>query len=79
MSRRILKGVVVNDVSDKTVSVRVDRRVEDSRLKKPVTRSKKYLAHDSSNSYKSGDVVIIEESRPYSKRKSWVVMSLFSV
>jgi small subunit ribosomal protein S17 len=74
MSKRILQGVVVSDACDKTVIVRVERRVMHPIYKKFITRSKKYAAHDERNSYRTGDVVRIEESRPISKRKRWVVL-----
>jgi len=74
MSKRVLQGVVVSDACDKTVIVRVERRVMHPIYKKFVTHSKKYAAHDENNSYHSGDVVRIEESRPISKRKCWVVI-----
>jgi small subunit ribosomal protein S17 len=74
MSKRVLQGVVVSDACDKTVIVRVERRVMHPIYKKFVTHSKKYAAHDENNSYRSGDLVRIEESRPISKRKSWVVI-----
>ena len=74
MSKRVLQGVVVSDVCDKTVIVRVERRVMHPVYKKFVMHSKKYAAHDENNSYRSGDVVRIEENRPISKRKCWVVI-----
>ena len=74
MSKRVLQGVVVSDACDKTVIVRVERRVMHPIYKKFVTHSKKYAAHDENNSYRSGDVVRIEESRPISKRKCWMVI-----
>jgi small subunit ribosomal protein S17 len=74
MSKRVLQGVVVSDVSDKTVIVRVERRVMHPVYKKFVTFSKKYAAHDENNSYHAGDMVRIEESRPISKRKCWIVL-----
>ena len=74
MSKRVLRGVVVSDACEKTVIVRVERRVMHPIYKKFVTHSKKYAAHDENNSYRSGDVVRIEESRPISKRKCWVVI-----
>jgi small subunit ribosomal protein S17 len=74
MSKRVLQGVVVSDRCDKTVIVRVERRVMHPVYKKFVTHSKKYAAHDESNSYRAGDIVRIEESRPISKRKRWVVL-----
>jgi small subunit ribosomal protein S17 len=74
MSRRILQGVVVSDACDKTVIVRVERRVQHPIYKKFVTSSKKFAAHDESNRCHVGDSVRIEESRPLSKRKRWVVL-----
>jgi small subunit ribosomal protein S17 len=75
MSRRVLSGRVVSDKMDKTCTVLVERRVMHPVYKKFITRSKKYAAHDETNAHKSGDVVRIEESRPISKRKSWVVLA----
>ena len=75
MPKRILQGVVVSDAGDKTVVVRVERRVMDPVYKKFVTRSKKYAAHDEGNVHKTGDVIRIEECRPISKRKRWVVIA----
>jgi len=74
MPRRILQGVVVSDANEKTVSVRVDRRVRHPIYKKTIRRSKKYAAHDEKNQFKAGDVVQIIESRPYSKTKCWEVL-----
>jgi small subunit ribosomal protein S17 len=74
MPKRVLQGVVVSDKPDKTVIVRVERRVMHPVYKKFITRSKKYAAHDEHNAYKTGDLVRIEESRPISKRKNWIVL-----
>jgi small subunit ribosomal protein S17 len=74
MPKRILQGVVVSDACDKTVIVRVERRVMHPVYKKFIMRSKKYAAHDENNTYKAGDLVRIEESRPISKRKRWIVL-----
>ncbi|MBO0663856.1 30S ribosomal protein S17 [Jiella sp. MQZ9-1] len=75
MPKRILQGTVVSDKNDKTVVVLVERRFAHPLLKKTVRRSKKYKAHDESNQCKVGDIVSIEESRPISKDKSWIVVS----
>jgi small subunit ribosomal protein S17 len=75
MPKRILQGVVVSDKSDKTVIVSVERRVMHPVYKKFITRSKKYAAHDEGNACKIGDMVRIEESRPISKRKRWIVVA----
>jgi small subunit ribosomal protein S17 len=74
MSKRVLQGIVVSDTCDKTVIVRVERRVMHPVYKKFITQSKKYAAHDEQNRWHAGDAVRIEESRPISKRKHWVVL-----
>ena len=74
MPKRILQGLVVSDASDKTIVVRVERRVMHPVYKKFITRSKKYAAHDEQNVHKVGDLVRIQECRPISKRKTWVVL-----
>lgn len=74
MPRRVLQGVVVSDKADKTIVVRVDRRVMHPMYGKTVKRSKKYMAHDPENRFKVGDVVKIRECRPLSARKRWEVL-----
>lgn len=75
MSRRVLQGTVVSDKTDKTITVLVERRVLHPVYKKYVKQSKKYAAHDESNSAKIGDMVSIKECRPISKTKSWVLVT----
>jgi small subunit ribosomal protein S17 len=75
MPRRELHGVVVSDKADKTIVVRVDRRVQHPVYKKYVVRSKKFMAHDETNRFKIGDVVRIRETRPLSRRKRWEVIA----
>lgn len=79
MPKRVLQGVVVSDKQEKTVVVRVQRRFKHPVLKKSITRHKKYAAHDENNSMSMGDVVQIQESRPISKNKNWVVLGKVSV
>ena len=74
MPRRILQGTVVSDKNDKTVVVNVERRFTDPVMKKTVRRSKKYHAHDESNSVKMGEMVRIRECPPISKKKRWEVI-----
>ncbi|UDQ89442.1 30S ribosomal protein S17 [Xanthobacter autotrophicus] len=74
MPKRVLQGVVVSDKTDKTVVVRVERRFTHPLLKKTVRRSKKYHAHDEANVWHVGDTVWIEEHRPISKLKNWIVI-----
>lgn len=73
MPRRILQGLVVSDKGDKTVVVKVERTYLHPLLKKTVRRSKRYHAHDETNSIKAGDAVRIRECPPRSKLKRWEV------
>jgi small subunit ribosomal protein S17 len=70
-----VQGTVVSDAADKTIVVKVERRVRHAVYKKIITRSAKYMAHDEGNSAKAGDVVRIRECRPLSKRKCWELVS----
>lgn len=76
MPSRVLQGFVVSDKADKTVLVKVEKRVMHPIYKKYVKKHKKYAAHDENNSYKVGDYVKIVESRPISKTKTWIVDSI---
>ncbi|BBF87960.1 30S ribosomal protein S17 [Aquitalea sp. FJL05] len=73
---RTLTGTVVSDKMDKTVTVLVERKVKHPIYGKIIRRSKKFHAHDENNEFKAGDIVVISESRPLSKTKSWVVTAL---
>jgi small subunit ribosomal protein S17 len=75
-SGRHLDGVVVSNKMDKTVVVRVDRRVMHPRYGKVITRSTKLHAHDEANACHEGDRVLVKESRPLSKTKSWIVVEI---
>lgn len=75
MSKRVLQGVVVSNAGDKTIVVRVERRVRHPLYKKIIRRSKRYHAHDPENVCSVGDVVRIQECRPVSKLKSWEVLA----
>lgn len=73
MPRRILQGTVVSNACDKTVVVRVEKKVKHPIYKKYIVKSCKYAAHDPLNIYNVGDSVKIVESRPISKSKHWHV------
>ena len=73
---RTLQGLVVSDKMEKTVVVKVTRKVMHPRYKKFVRHSKKYLAHDEAKGCGIGDLVTIIESRPLSRRKRWRVQSI---
>jgi small subunit ribosomal protein S17 len=74
MPKRVLTGTVVSDKADKTVVVKVERKVKHPLYGKIIRRSKKYHAHDEDNSFKTGEIVRIEETRPVSKLKTWKVL-----
>ncbi|MBV8564804.1 MAG: 30S ribosomal protein S17 [Methylobacteriaceae bacterium] len=74
MPKRILQGVVVSDKQEKTLVVRVERRFTHPLLKKTVRRTKNYHAHDENKVFKVGDTVSIEETKPISKLKRWIVL-----
>ena len=74
MPKRVLTGTVVSDKTDKTVVVRVERRVKHPLYGKIIKRSKKYHAHDEGNAFKEGEIVRIEETKPISKLKTWTVL-----
>jgi small subunit ribosomal protein S17 len=75
-NQRKLVGRVVSDKMQKTVTVRVERRVKDPMMGKIITRSKKYHAHTETDEFKEGDLVEIAECRPISRTKSWRVTRL---
>ncbi|MDY8110685.1 30S ribosomal protein S17 [Fulvimarina sp. 2208YS6-2-32] len=74
MPKRILQGTVVSDKNDKTVVVLVERRFTHALFKKTVRRTKRYKAHDETNQFKVGDRVAIQETRPISRDKNWIVV-----
>ncbi len=74
MPKRVLTGTVVSDKGDKTIVVRVERRVKHPLYGKIIRLSKKYHAHDEGNAFKLGEQVRIEECAPVSKLKSWTVL-----
>ena len=76
MPKRILSGTVVSANSNKTIVVKVTRRVKHKLYKKIISLSKNYHVHDEGNLYKSGDKVSIIESKPISKLKKWMVVNI---
>ena len=72
MPKRSLTGIVVS-ANSKTIVVEVTRRVRHKLYKKIIKRTKRYHAHDENNEHKIGEQVTIQESRPISKIKSWII------
>ena len=79
MPKRVLTGTVVSDKGEKTVVVRVERRVKHPLYGKIIKLSKKYHAHDAANEFHVGEVVRIEECAPISKLKTWTVVDRIGV
>ena len=75
MSKKILNAKVIRDQNDKTIIVLVKRRYSHPFFGKVITSSKKYHVHDEKNKFKKGDNVKIIESKPFSKKKRWEVVS----
>ena len=73
---RVLQGKVISDKMDKTVTVLIERKVKYPLYGKVIRRSTKIHAHDEANQYGIGDIVLIEESKPISKTKAWIVTEL---
>ena len=73
MTKRIFQGRVVSDKADKTVIVEVERKYRHALYQKTMKEYKRYSAHDENNQCKENDIVKIEESRPISKTKKWMV------
>ena len=74
MPKKILRGVVVGDKPNKTITVLVERKFQHPVLKKVIKSKKKYSVHDQENKYKNGDKVSIIESKPFSKTKKFQVL-----
>jgi small subunit ribosomal protein S17 len=74
--RKTLEGIVVSDKMDKTVVVRIDRKVKHKIYKKVIIKSTKLKAHDEKNESAEGDKVIIDETRPTSRHKRWRVVKV---
>jgi small subunit ribosomal protein S17 len=74
MPKKILKGIVVSDKPNKSITVVVERKYQHPVLKKVIKSKKKYNVHDEENKYKNGDKVSIIECRPYSKTKKFEVL-----
>ena len=73
---RTLTGIVVSDKMQKSATVLIERRVKHPKYGKIVRRSTKFHIHDENNECRIGDQVVIKESKPISKTKSWVLMEI---
>ena len=72
---RQLTGVVISDKADKTITVKIERKVKHPTYSKIMKRSTKVHAHDEGNTAKIGDLVTVQECKPYSKSKTWKLLS----
>jgi len=76
VKRKTMTGVVVSDKMDKTVVVRVERRLSHPKFKKVVKTTSKYKVHDEKNECQAGDHIVICETRPLSKYKRWRLLEI---
>ena len=76
MPRKVLKGIVISDKPNKTITVQVERKYSHPIFKKVVKKRKKYSVHDETNKYKNGDKVTIIECKPHSKSKRFEVKEI---
>ena len=76
MAKKERIGTVVSDKADKTIVVSVQMRYQHPKYGKTLIKTKKYMAHDELNTCKSGDIVLLEESRPLSKNKKWMLKEI---
>ena len=72
---RVLSGVVTSDKADKTITVRIERKVKHPLYGKIIKRSTKVHAHDEENNASIGDVVTVKECKPFSKTKTWILVN----
>ena len=75
MPKRILKGVVVSDKADKTITVLVKEKLCIQFIKY-INKTKKYSVHDEDNKFKVGEIVTIQENKPISKTKTWIALKV---
>ncbi len=73
---RSLTGVVTSDKMDKTIVVKIERKVKHALYGKYIRRSTKFHVHDENNDAKEGDTVMFAECRPYSKSKHWKLLKV---
>lgn len=79
MTKQERIGVVISNKAEKTITVAIQIRYQHSKYGKTLIKTKKYLAHDEENKCKSGDIVLIQQSRPISKYKKWILKELLRV
>lgn len=79
MTKKERVGVVISTKSEKTITVAIQIRYQHPKYGKTLVKTKKYLAHDEENKCKSGDIVLIEESRPISRHKKWMLKELLKI
>ena len=72
---RILTGIVISNKGDKTITVKIERKVKHPLYGKVIKRATKVHAHDENNSASIGEIVSVKECRPFSKTKTWILIS----
>jgi small subunit ribosomal protein S17 len=79
MTKKERIGIVVSDKPDKTIVVAIQIRYQHPKYGKTLIKTKRYMAHDEKNSCKSGDVVLLQESKPFSRHKKWDLKEILKI
>jgi small subunit ribosomal protein S17 len=79
MGRKERIGIVVSNKAQKTITVAIQIRYQHPKYQKTLIKTKRYMVHDEKNECKSGDVVLIEETRPLSKNKKWMLKEILKI
>ena len=79
MAKKERIGIVVSNKAEKTITVAIQIRYQHPKYGKTLIKTKRYMAHDEKNECKSGDIVLIQESRPFSKNKKWTLKEVLKI
>jgi small subunit ribosomal protein S17 len=79
MAKKERIGIVISNKANKTIVVAIQIRYQHPKYTKTLIQTKHYMAHDAENKCKSGDLVLIEESAPFSKNKKWNLKEIIKI
>jgi small subunit ribosomal protein S17 len=79
MTKQERIGVVISNKAEKTITVAIQIRYQHPKYGKILVKTKRYMAHDEENKSKSGDIVILEETSPYSRHKKWKLKEILKI
>lgn len=79
MARKERIGIVVSNKAEKTIIVAIQRKYQHPKYGKTLVKTKRYMAHDEKNTCNAGDLVLLEESAPFSRHKKWILKQVLNV